>query len=154
MPLQALYVIVRGSLKAECVSQAEARESGRSPVFMSRFTKKTSSMQKISVYQPETRLLSALDSMNLTTWVSESLEHESRFLLVDFRRVLFMDSKGLGALLIAHNRVEKAGGHLGFCGLSGQARMLLDLSNMSQVLHIYESREAFQSRIQNSLNVA
>lgn len=105
-------------------------------------------MQKISVYQPETRILSALDSLNLTTWVSECLDVGVQFFLIDLKYVSFMDSRGLGALLIIHNRVERAGGCIGFCGLSGQARMLLEMTNMSDVFHVYSSYEAFKASIE------
>ncbi len=105
-------------------------------------------MQKISIYQPETRILSALDSLNLTTWVSECLDHDVQFMLIDLRHVSFMDSRGLGALLIVHNRVERAGRCIGFCGLSGQARMLLEMTNMSSVFNTYDSYEDFKASIE------
>ena len=106
-------------------------------------------MQKISVYRPESRVLSALDSLNLTTWVSECLDYGTRFIFIDLRYVSFMDSRGLGVLLIVQNRVERSGGYLGLCGLSGQARMLLERTSMEGVFHIYESYADFKASIES-----
>ncbi|MEB3213575.1 MAG: STAS domain-containing protein [Leptolyngbyaceae bacterium] len=104
-------------------------------------------MQKISVYQPETRILSALDSLNLTTWASECINYGMHFLFIDLRYVSFMDSRGLGALLIIHNRVERAGGKIGFCGLSGQARMLMEMTELDKVFRVYNSYEEFEQSL-------
>jgi anti-anti-sigma factor len=104
-------------------------------------------MQKISVYQPETRILSALDSLNLTTWASECISYGVRFLFIDLKYVSFMDSRGLGALLIVHNRVERAGGCVGFCGLNGQARMLMEMTDLDKVFHVYDSYEEFEKSL-------
>ena len=106
-------------------------------------------MQKISIYQPETRVFSALNSLNLTTWVSECLDHGTRFIFIDLRYVSFLDSRGLGALLIVHNRVERSGGYLGLCGLSGQARMALEVSSMAGVFNVYESYADFKASVES-----
>lgn len=111
-------------------------------------------MEKICLYRPDTHILSAIESVTLTTWVSETLELGAKYLLIDFRRVLFMDSRGLGGLVIAHNRADKAGSLLGLCSLNGQARMLLEMSNLEQVFHIYETIEDFQQAVQPYPSVA
>ncbi|MEL6321633.1 MAG: STAS domain-containing protein [Cyanobacteria bacterium J06626_14] len=107
-------------------------------------------MQKISVYQPETRILSALDSLNLTTWASECIDCGVRCMFLDLRYVSFMDSRGLGALLIVHNRVERAGGLIGFCGLSGQARMLMEMTDLDKVFNLYDSYEDFEQSVEGN----
>ena len=105
-------------------------------------------MFNVKVYQPGNRILSAIDSVSLATWVSESLDAGSKYLAIDLRYVSFMDSRGLGALALVHNRVEKAGGILGICAISGQAGMLLELTSMKNMFHLYTSVEAFKSSIQ------
>lgn len=55
-----------------------------------------------------------------------------------------MDSRGLGALLIAHNRVEKIGGNFGICSFNGQARMLLEPTQMEKVFYLYDNPAEFE----------
>ncbi|MEM7772592.1 MAG: STAS domain-containing protein [Cyanobacteria bacterium P01_E01_bin.6] len=105
-------------------------------------------MQKISIYQPEARILSALDALNLTTWANECVDYGVKFLFIDLRYISFMDSRGLGALLIVHNRVERAGGRVGFYGLNGQARMLLEMTSLDTVFRVYESYEEFENSLE------
>ncbi len=105
-------------------------------------------MENLSFYRPSSHILSAIESVALTTWVSETLELGAKHLVIDFQRVLFMDSRGLGALIIAHNRAQKAGAKLGLCGLSGQARMLMEVSSTDALFQIYETIEDFQQEIQ------
>lgn len=101
-------------------------------------------MFNVKVYQPGNRILSAIDSVSLATWVSESLDNGSKYLAIDLQYVSFMDSRGLGALVLVHNRVEKSGGMLGICAVTGQAGMLLELTSMRNLFHVYESVSAFK----------
>ncbi|MGB3495236.1 MAG: STAS domain-containing protein [Elainellaceae cyanobacterium] len=101
-------------------------------------------MKNVSFYRPNSRILSSVESVALTAWVSEALEEGAENLLIDFRDVLFMDSRGLGALIIANNRAKKASATLGLCCLNGQARMLFEMSNTHTVFNIYDSVEDFQ----------
>ena len=105
----------------------------------------------VKVYRPGNRILSAIDSVSLATWVSESLDNGSKYLAIDLQYVSFMDSRGLGALVLVHNRVEKAGGLLGVCAVSGQAGMLLELTSMKDMFHLYESVTTFKSMMQQRL---
>jgi anti-anti-sigma factor len=94
------------------------------------------------VFQLKTRTLSAGSSPELLYWVNSILDSGAKTLLIDFRDVLFMDSSGLGALVIVRNRVQKIGGRLMFCSLNGQARMLFDISGMEQMFEVYENADA------------
>ncbi|NET08862.1 MAG: STAS domain-containing protein [Merismopedia sp. SIO2A8] len=104
-------------------------------------------MFDVKVYQPGNRILSAMDSVTLATWVSESLEAGAKYLAIDLKLVSFLDSRGLGALVLVHNRVEKIGGILALCGVSGQLEMLLELTNMKSRFNIYQSVPAFKGAI-------
>ncbi|MBD2463963.1 STAS domain-containing protein [Oscillatoria sp. FACHB-1407] len=96
------------------------------------------------VFQLKTRLLSAATAPELLYWINNILELGATHLLLDMKDVLFMDSSGLGALVIAHNRVQKAGGKLMLCSLSGQARMLFELSGMEKMFEVYSDKDAFE----------
>lgn len=111
-------------------------------------------MFNVKVYQPGNRILSAIDSVSLATWVSESLDNGSQYLAIDLQYVSFMDSRGLGALVLVHNRVEKVGGRLGICAVSGQAGMLLELTSMKNMFHLYESVSAFRTVVEQIMETS
>jgi anti-sigma B factor antagonist len=93
------------------------------------------------IFQLKARTLSAGSSPELLYWINNFLDLGTKVLLIDFQNVFFMDSSGLGALVIARNRVQKAGGKLMLCGLNGQARMLLEISGMEHAFEVYETVE-------------
>jgi anti-sigma B factor antagonist len=95
------------------------------------------------IFQPTARILSATSAPDLLHWVTHSLDLGSTYLLVDLRDVMFMDSSGLGALVIAKKRVEKAGGTFALCSVGGQARMVLEMSGLEDELELHDSAHAF-----------
>ena len=109
-------------------------------------------LNRVKAYQPGNRILSAAESVTLANWVGESLENGSTLLAIDLKRVSFIDSRGLGALVLAHNRVTKAGGILGICGATGQAAMVLEMSSMQNLFHTYASVAEFKEAIERYIS--
>lgn len=67
--------------------------------------------------------------------------------LVDFQDVTFMDSSGLGALVLALKTVRAAGGKLFICSVNEQIKMLFELTSMDRVFEIFANREEFENAI-------
>ncbi|HEY9648113.1 MAG TPA: anti-sigma factor antagonist, partial [Chroococcidiopsis sp.] len=99
----------------------------------------------IQMFQPTSRTFSASNGVDLSDWVNTSLKAGWRNLLVDLRNVSFMDSSGLAALTTALRLVKQAGGRFALCSLSGQTRMLLEMTNTDQLFEVYTNRQAFES---------
>ena len=76
--------------------------------------------------------------------VSQCVEENADVVLIDFQDVTFMDSSGLGALVLALKTVRAAGGKMFVCAINDQVRMLFELTSMNRVFVIYESREMFE----------
>ncbi|MBD2465441.1 STAS domain-containing protein [Oscillatoria sp. FACHB-1407] len=104
-------------------------------------------MSTINVFLP-TRILSSANAPDLLNWIRDCLEKNRNHLLINLKNVLFMDSIGLTALITARGMVLEAGGKLGVCGLTGQARMLFEMTNMERVFEIYETAVEFQQAIE------
>jgi anti-sigma B factor antagonist len=68
------------------------------------------------------------------------LETERR-VLFDLHRLQFVDSSGLGAILICSRELNVHGGKLVLCAMSKQVRALFELVRMHRVLDIYDTRE-------------
>lgn len=103
-------------------------------------------MATMQTFYP-TRILSASTAGDLLDGITRSLQAGTINILVDFHQVMFMDSTGLSALVVALKQVREANGRLALCRLNGQASMVLEHSGMDQVFAVYESAEAFARSI-------
>jgi anti-anti-sigma factor len=72
------------------------------------------------------------------------VESKANIILVDFSDVTFMDSSGLGALVVAMKTVRAAGGKFFVCSINDQIKMLFELTSMGQVFEIFDNREDFE----------
>ncbi|NEP55584.1 MAG: STAS domain-containing protein [Symploca sp. SIO2G7] len=79
--------------------------------------------------------------------ITKLVESNVDIVLIDFADVTFMDSSGLGALVLALKTVRAAGGKLFICSVNDQIRMLFELTSMDRVFEIYENREAFENAV-------
>ena len=62
-------------------------------------------------------------------------------LVLDLRRVDFMDSSGLGALLATLRRLAASGGDLKVCCLTPAVHVLFELVRVHRVFEVLRSRE-------------
>ena len=63
-------------------------------------------------------------------------------IVVDMSNIMFLDSSGLGSIMLCSRRIKSAGGQLKLCGLTESVGALFELVRMNRVFDIYESREA------------
>ncbi|NEO56250.1 MAG: STAS domain-containing protein [Okeania sp. SIO3B5] len=75
--------------------------------------------------------------------ISEQVEAGADIILIDFKDVTFMDSSGLGALVLALKTVRAAGSQLVVCSINEQVRILFELTSMDRVFEIFPNREDF-----------
>lgn len=101
----------------------------------------------LRVYQPVTHLLSAADAEELKEWVAQSLQEGAKTLLLDLKNVLFMDSRGLAILVMAHKQASQMGSVLALCSAQEQVMMVLRLSNLTALFTLYDSLEDCQAAI-------
>ncbi|XGV99228.1 MAG: STAS domain-containing protein [Leptolyngbya sp. BL-A-14] len=99
-------------------------------------------MATMQTFYP-TRILSASTAGDLLEGIARNLEAGTINILIDFQQVMFMDSTGLSALVVALKQVRAANGRLALCGLNGQASMVLEHSGMNKVFELYETPEDF-----------
>jgi anti-anti-sigma factor len=81
--------------------------------------------------------------------ITESLAKNTKIILIDFQDVTFMDSSGLGVLVLALKNARTAGCELFLCSINEQIKMLFELTSMDQVFKIYGSREEFELTMSN-----
>jgi anti-anti-sigma factor len=75
------------------------------------------------------------------------VESGVQIVLMDLSDVTFIDSSGLGVLVLAFKAIRAAGGRLVLCSISKQVRMLLELTGTDQIFEVFPSQEAFQDTL-------
>ena len=63
-------------------------------------------------------------------------------MLLDLHRLEYISSAGFWSLLAVGREIEATGGRLALCGIEGEAERLFDLSGLSELFTICESRSA------------
>jgi anti-anti-sigma factor len=96
-----------------------------------------------AIFQVNDTLLSAHNTHKLLTWVNHVLETGQKTLLIDLEQTAFMDSSGLGALVTAAKNAKAASATLSLCSLNGQARLLLEMTEMQSMFEIFANPEDF-----------
>lgn len=91
---------------------------------------------------------SSLDASNNRAFVealSPWLTPDAR-IVFDVGLLRFVDSSGLGSMMLCMRRLKASGGDLKLCGLSKSVMALFELVRMNRVFEIYPTRtEAIQS---------
>ncbi len=87
--------------------------------------------------------LNATSAQEFRQNITDILEIGTKIVLVDFKDVTFMDSSGLGALVLAFKTLRAADTKLVLCSINEQVRILFELTNMDKVFEIFPSQDAF-----------
>ncbi len=100
----------------------------------------------MKVVQP-TGILDGTKAGQFRQEISQLVEDKAEVVLIDFRDVTFMDSSGLGALVLALKTVRASGGKMFICSVNEQIRMLFELTSMDRVFQIFASRDDFDAHL-------
>lgn len=100
----------------------------------------------LKVVQP-LGILDGTQVNHLRQEVNDAVTASTDIVLIDLEGVTFMDSSGLGALVIALKTVRTAGGKLFLCSINDQVKMLFQLTSMDRVFEIFSSRAEFEQAI-------
>ena len=100
----------------------------------------------IKVITPE-GILDGTKATDFRSQIDRSVKEGAEIILIDFKDVTFMDSSGLGALVLALKTVRGAGSKMFICSINEQINMLFELTSMDRVFQIFENREEFENNI-------
>lgn len=79
--------------------------------------------------------------------VDAALERGADAILVDLQDVTFVDSSGLGVLVVALKKIRSAQKDLYVCSVNQQVHMLFELTSMDRVFKILSDRAAFEDQV-------
>jgi anti-sigma B factor antagonist len=84
--------------------------------------------------------------------VDQLLLDGAEVILIDLKDISFIDSSGLGTLVVLLKKVRGMDRKLCICSINDQVRMLFELTNMDQVFDIYRDRTAFEQEVMQPLD--
>ena len=99
----------------------------------------------IKIITPE-GILDGTKAADFRSQIDLSVSEGVEIILVDFKDVTFMDSSGLGALVLALKTVRGAGSKMFLCSINEQIKMLFELTSMDRVFQIYTDRKEFEQK--------
>lgn len=79
--------------------------------------------------------------------VDEMLNAGVEVILIDLKDITFIDSSGLGTLVVLLKKVRGLDRKLYICSINDQVRMLFELTSMDRVFEVYDDRAAFEQAI-------
>jgi anti-sigma B factor antagonist len=102
---------------------------------------KTKKIQDILVIYPEEQNLDSEVSNEFRERIKSLVSEGHRRLIINLNTVDFIDSSGLGALVLGHKEVRK-NGELKIAAPKPQIHEMMKLVRLDQVLNVYASEEA------------
>ncbi|TAF07023.1 MAG: anti-sigma factor antagonist [Nostocales cyanobacterium] len=66
-----------------------------------------------------------------------------KIVVVDCKNITFLDSSGLGTLVLAFKTLKDAGIRMVLCSINEQVRMIFELTSMNQIFEIFPSQDDF-----------
>lgn len=77
----------------------------------------------------------------LRSLVHDALDLGKKAIVLNLREVVHIDSSGLGELVNAHGRVQKAGGRLKLANLSVRTEELLQITKLFTIFEVYPTED-------------
>jgi anti-anti-sigma factor len=85
--------------------------------------------------------LDVVRARQLNQAISQSLEKGANIVLIDLENVTFIDSSGLGTLILILKKVRATGGKLFLCTLNETVKMFFQLTSVDCVFETFARRE-------------
>ncbi|WOD38072.1 STAS domain-containing protein [Nodosilinea sp. E11] len=97
----------------------------------------------VQVIEP-TGILDSTKAEAFRQSVEALLQEGAEIILVDLKNITFIDSSGLGTLVVLLKKIRGLNRSLCICSINDQVRMLFELTSMDRVFDVYDDRQAFE----------
>ncbi|NMB32778.1 MAG: anti-sigma F factor antagonist [Clostridium sp.] len=78
---------------------------------------------------------------------AEMMKSTTRNIIMDFSKVNFMDSSGIGVIIGRHKNIRKLNGKLAITGVNIKIRRIFEMSGLSEVMPFYENLDEAINRM-------
>lgn len=100
----------------------------------------------VQIFQPS-GILDGTRAHEFRQEVAMMTEKGAKKILIDFQDVTFMDSSGLGALVLSLKTARSANVDLYLCSINGPIQMLFELTSMDKVFTIFSDRQTAEAEL-------
>ncbi len=101
---------------------------------------------QLKVFKPS-GILDGTQADSFREEIVSLVKANTEIILIDFSDVTFMDSVGLGALVMCLKTVRSSGTKLFLCSINEQIKILFELTSMDRVFEIFSSQEELEKKI-------
>ena len=99
-------------------------------------------VEGIVILEMRGRLVVGPESTDFRRTITNLISANQKSIILDLKRVDFIDSTGLGTLVIAHTQLQKAGGAVKLLNVSKRNIQLLLLTKLSTVFEMFDDEQA------------
>ncbi len=100
----------------------------------------------VKIFQPS-GILDGTKANDFQQEINACLEKDTKIILIDFQDVTFMDSSGLGSLVLLLKNIRAAEAEIFLCSLNDQIKILFELTSMDRIFTIFPTRADFEHTI-------
>jgi anti-sigma B factor antagonist len=98
-------------------------------------------VEGIFVLELHGRLVVGSESTEFRRKIMQLISDDHKSIILDMKRVDFIDSTGLGTLVVAHMQLQKAGGSVKLLNVSKRNVQLLILTKLSTVFEMFDDEQ-------------
>lgn len=92
-------------------------------------------------------ILDGVAANKLRREILEALDKKVDIFVIELQDVTFMNSSGLGTLVLTLRLIKSAGKELFICSPSEQVKMILDLTKVNRVFRTFATREELEQKV-------
>jgi len=93
----------------------------------------------IDLFSLTGRLTMGSDSQQVEWNLAKILKENHKKVIFDLAKVNFLDSSGIGILVMCHAKLKKAGGALRIAGAQGMVQQVLEMTSVNKIVEFYPS---------------
>jgi anti-anti-sigma factor len=93
----------------------------------------------INVVHMAGRITMGSDSQKIEWGLADLLKQDQKKVIFDLTEVTYLDSSGIGILMMCHAKLKKAGGLLRIAGARGMVQETLELTSVNRIIPIHPS---------------
>ena len=99
-------------------------------------------IEGIAILDLNGRLIVGTEATDLRRSFTQLISQQKPNIILNLKEVTFIDSTGLGTLVIGHSESEKFGGAMKLLNLSKRSAQLLILTKLTTVFEIFDDEQA------------
>jgi len=95
----------------------------------------------VTILCPEGKITLGDGDQELGEAVRQALEEGARKMIINFTKVTYLDSSGVGELVGCYTSIKNRGGELRICGMNNRIFGLIKMTSLHSVFEVKDSEE-------------